>query len=75
MITAAAVISLSERLKHEAQRQMRRGRREAAADMRLAAIYLRQYASLIILDEAEKEKDPARKRQLENEACLAWVQR
>jgi hypothetical protein len=75
MLKAESVLSLSLRLRYEALRQMRRGRRQAAADIRLAAAYLRQYATLIILDEAKAEKDPSRKRQLEDEACATWVQR
>ena len=75
MLKAESVLSLSLRLRHEALHQMRRGRRMAAADIRLGSNYLRQFASILIADEAKAERDPARKRQLEAEATAAWVQR
>ena len=74
MARTEQLLSLSLRLKHEALHQTRRGRRMAAADIRLAANYIRQYASVIIADEAKAESNPARKRQLEAEACATWVQ-
>jgi hypothetical protein len=54
---------------------MRRGRRVVAADISLASNYLRQFASILIADEAKAERDPVRKRELEAEATATWVLR
>jgi hypothetical protein len=71
MAQAAAIIALSERL----QKQSRRVRnRESMADLRLAAAYLRALAVLKIAEEAEVATDPARKRQLEQEATQLRVE-
>jgi hypothetical protein len=67
---AAAIIALSERLR----KQSRKARsRETIADLRLATCYLRALAVLKIAEEAEVETDPARRRQLEEEAKLLHV--
>ena len=71
MAQAAAIIALSERLR----KQSRKARnRETIADLRLATCYLRTLAVLKIAEEAEVATDPARKRQLEQEATQLRVQ-
>jgi fructose-bisphosphate aldolase class 1 len=75
MLKAESVLSLSLRLRHEALHQMRRGSRVVAADISLASNYLRQFASILIADEAKAERDPVRKRELEAEATATWVLR
>ena len=65
MAHVAAILALSERLR----KQSRKARsRETIADLRLATCYLRALAVLKIAEEAEVATDPARKRQLEQEA-------
>jgi hypothetical protein len=71
MAQAAAIIALSERLR----KQSRKARNRATiADLRLATCYLRALAVLKIAEEAEVATDPARKRQLEQEATQLRVQ-
>jgi hypothetical protein len=71
MAQAAAIIALSERL----QEQSRKARnREIIADLRMATCYLRALALLKIAEEAEVETDPARKRQLDQEATQLRTQ-
>jgi hypothetical protein len=65
MAHVAAILALSERLR----KQSRKARsRETIADLRLATCYLRALAVLKIAEEAEVAANPARKRQLEQEA-------
>jgi hypothetical protein len=71
MAQAAAIIALSERLRKQSRRVRNR---ESIADLRLAAAYLRALAVLKIAEEAEVATDPARKRQLEQEAMQLRVQ-
>jgi hypothetical protein len=71
MAQAAAIIALSERLRKQSRRVRNR---ESIADLRLAAAYLRALAVLKIAEEAEVATDPARKRQLEQEATQLRVE-
>jgi hypothetical protein len=71
MAQAAAIIALSERLRKQSRRVRNR---ETIADLRLATCYLRALAVLKIAEEAEVATDPARKRQLEQEATQLRVQ-
>jgi hypothetical protein len=75
MPTATGLIALSERLRKLSSTLARRGQWAAAADTRLAGLYVKQHAALIIADEAKLERDPVRKRQLEAEACATWCDR
>jgi hypothetical protein len=71
MAEAAAIIALSERLR----KQSRKARnRETIADLRLATCYLRALAVLKIAEEAQVATDPARKRQLDQEATQLRIQ-
>jgi hypothetical protein len=72
MIQAEACLALSERLKHEAQRQSRAGRRMCAADLRYASSLLRKFASVLVAEESRSEPDPVRRRELEHESARLW---
>jgi hypothetical protein len=50
----------------------REGRREAAGDLRLSIFHLRRYASMLVAEEARRERNPTRRRQLEQEASDLW---
>jgi len=71
MAEAAAIIALSERLRKQS-RKIRN--RETIADFRLATCYLRALAVLKIAEEAQVATDPARKRQLDQEATQLRIQ-
>jgi hypothetical protein len=73
MVTASSVISLSERLRHQSQLARREGRRTSVPDLRLAILYLRRYAALLIIDESQREPNPVRRRELEHEAAQLWL--
>jgi hypothetical protein len=68
MSECTTIIALAERLRGHSRVAWRRGRGELAGDLRLAAHYLRRHAALLIADEAERERDPARREQLVEEA-------
>jgi hypothetical protein len=72
MASAEALIALSIRLRKLSYQQTRRGQRAAAADVRLASLYIRAHAALIVADEAKMERDPQRKRALEQESAELW---
>jgi hypothetical protein len=63
---AAGIISSAERLRRHSARYKQH--RELAADLRLASLQLRFLASLVVAEEAGRETDPVRHRQLVAEA-------
>jgi hypothetical protein len=65
IIKAEGILALSERVKQTAKRTRNR---EVASDLRLAVLYLRRLASILIADEAKVEGNPKRKQELETEA-------
>ncbi len=62
------ILALSTRL----SRAAKQARQPHASDLRLACGYLKRLASLMIAEEAQGEKDPALRRQLEAEATALW---
>jgi hypothetical protein len=72
MPTAEAVISLSENLKRYANLARRKGEWQTATDLRLARLYLRKLACLLVQEELRREDDTARRRQLQSEVAQLW---
>ena len=66
VLAVESVLSLAERLRKLSRR---RGRSEVAADLRLAAMYLRKMAAQGIVREAEQTIDPVEQQRLTNEAA------
>ena len=66
LIRTEGILALSERLKQTAKRTRNR---ELGSDLRLAVLYLRRFASILIADEAKVEGNPKRKQELEAEAA------
>jgi hypothetical protein len=64
-----SILALSQRLQRHAKRG---GGSELAVDLRLAAVHLRRYAAVLICEEAEAERDPARRKSLLSEALSTW---
>lgn len=74
MAKAVAILSLSGLMRAHSRRASRGARphETLAADCRAASIYLRRFASLLMLEEAKQEPDLARRRELESEASTLW---
>jgi hypothetical protein len=68
MLKAEGILALVERLRNHG----RRASAELGSDLRLAAVYLRRLAALAIADEAASEREPVRKRQLQQNALELW---
>jgi hypothetical protein len=66
ILAVESVLSLAERLRKLSRR---RGRSEVAADLRLAAMYLRKMAAQGIVREAEQTIDPVEQQRLTHEAA------
>jgi hypothetical protein len=69
---AVHLIALSERLRKLSKQLTKQGRHTDAADLRLAALYLRRTAAIHIADEAKQERNPKRRRELEQESAELW---
>jgi hypothetical protein len=72
MAQAAGVIALSERLRKLATLARRKGEWQAASDLRLARLYLRKLACLLVREEIQQEEDAGRRRQLQAEVSQLW---
>ena len=70
MLKAESIIALSERLRQQSRRSRNH---DMTADLRLAALYLRRFASIVILDEAAVERDERRKAKLQDEGMSLWL--
>jgi hypothetical protein len=68
MLRAEPILALSERLRSRATRV----RRPFAADLRLAAFYLKRLAALAIAEESAAERDLVRQRQMVVESIKLW---
>ena len=72
ILSPEPILALAERMTALATKMGSWRQHNSAADCRLAARYLQRLASLAIADEAQSERDPARKSQLEREATDLW---
>jgi hypothetical protein len=81
MLKSEGILALVERLRNHGRRasaelgadlRLCRASAELGADLRLAAVYLRRLAALAIADEAASEREPVRKRQLQQKALELW---
>ncbi len=68
------LISLAARLRAHSRRTRLRGT-ALAVDMRCAAMAADRFAALMVAEEASRQNDPARRKDLEREAVNLWQHR